>query len=467
MSYSSLVDSLKETLSNPGDDTRSRLSASGSLVLQPPNLSNDIHQPPPFTNRGYQSDAPSNANTPPSIVPGQVDAAPLRARSPLGPDTYNGSGIPRIDLAHTLPPDIPFTNTFPTPETYPSWTMDLSLNQRSTNLGRTGSTNSQQSAQSSLRQLPSSSQAMEAVCDQCGRESEHVSFCPVCAFNYCREHWDNQLLHRQQRSVNGVPHEKTNPHLAQKIRSIIEPSTDEEEQEELHRADDDTIWFGVLPDQSGQLTFHDFGRYEEFLAQSSFSPQSAQFPSLISFVGKTGVGKSTIVKGLVRLYSSDAESERHQAPVVGMTQHQEVPTSGEVHLYWDPKSLLTNRPLMYADCEGLGAGSQTPMSARATADRQGSNRARGRSIFENRSHITPSRSLGSNSYSPGAPSTEHVEGDRGWTSRSAKNFRGVTWKILWAQEAQQRSREFIVENLYPRLLYTFSDIVVLVMRNAK
>ena len=47
------------------------------------------------------------------------------------------------------------------------------------------------------------------------------------------------------------------------------------------------------------------------------------------------------------------------------------------------------------------------------------------------------------------------------------NFRGVTWKILWAQEAHRRSREFIVENLYPRLLYTFSDIVVLVMRNAK
>ena len=38
---------------------------------------------------------------------------------------------------------------------------------------------------------------------------------------------------------------------------------------------------------------------------------------------------------------------------------------------------------------------------------------------------------------------------------------------MWACDKEKKSRQFIVENLYPRLLYTFSDIVVLVMRNAK
>ncbi|KAF7511091.1 hypothetical protein GJ744_005322 [Endocarpon pusillum] len=205
-----------------------------------------------------------------------------------------------------------------------------------------------------------------ATCDQRQRKQDCVSFCPVCNFNYCQTHWDSQPLHRQPLTVNGVPHEKTNPDLAKRITSVIEPSVNDAEQNQLHIADDDTTWFGVLPDQAGELMFHDFGRYEEFLAQSMFTTKLAQFPSLLSFVGPTGAGKSTIVKALVKLFVSGTEISKQQAPVVGMSQHQAVPTSGEVHLYWDPSSLLTNRPLMYADCEGLGGGSREPMATRAT-----------------------------------------------------------------------------------------------------
>ena len=71
------------------------------------------------------------------------------------------------------------------------------------------------------------------------------------------------------------------------------------------------------------------------------------------------------------------------------------------------------------------------------------------------------------SYSPYSPVVEESEGQDGWTPGSGKVYRGVTRKITWAQDREKRSRQFIVENLYPRLLYTFSDIVVLVMRNPK
>ena len=158
-----------------------------------------------------------------------------------------------------------------------------------------------------------------AVCEQCQFEQSFVSYCPACSFHFCRDHWDGQPLHHGQRLVNGVPHEKTDPLVAKKVKSIIEPSISEEEQAQLHRADDDTTWFGVLPDatDTSQRLFHDFGRYEEFLSQSMFSPKSGQFPSLISFVGPTGAGKSTIVKGLVKLPESSNGEFRQQTLVVG------------------------------------------------------------------------------------------------------------------------------------------------------
>jgi hypothetical protein len=293
-----------------------------------------------------------------------------------------------------------------------------------------------------------------AICDQCRQERDDVSYCPVCSFNYCCQHWETQLLHDERRSVGGVPHEKTDPNIVRQILSIVEPTASEQEQENLHRADEETTWFGVLPDPSGELLFHDFGRYDEFLAQSDFRPRSGQFPSLISFVGKTGAGKSTIVKGLIRLFSNTAELA---TPVVGMTRHLEVPTSGEVHLYWDSQSMLTNRPLMYADCEGLGAGSQDPMAARATAIRDND-----RSNLASRLESRPGHSS-TNRMTPDMQSQHSLE----WATGSQKNSRGITRKIHWLQQGHRCDREFIVENLYPRLLYTFSDIVVLVMRNAK
>lgn len=40
-------------------------------------------------------------------------------------------------------------------------------------------------------------------------------------------------------------------------------------------------------------------------------------------------------------------------------------------------------------------------------------------------------------------------------------------EITWATTPEKRTREFAVTNLYPRLLYTFSDIVVFVLKNPR
>ena len=40
-------------------------------------------------------------------------------------------------------------------------------------------------------------------------------------------------------------------------------------------------------------------------------------------------------------------------------------------------------------------------------------------------------------------------------------------EITWADTNIKQSREYAVTNLYPRLLYTFSDVVVFVLKNPR
>lgn len=167
-----------------------------------------------------------------------------------------------------------------------------------------------------------------AICEPCGHEQPAVAYCSNCGAQFCSYHWAEQWVHRDksdQRLKDGVPHEKTDPWLANKIKTIIEPSLSQEEQNRLHQQDEDTTWFGVMPDNAGKLMFHDFGRYEQSSLQSRFPQKSSQYPSLISFVGTTGAGKSTLIKGLVKLASS-RHGEKSQTPIVGLVQNQHVPT---------------------------------------------------------------------------------------------------------------------------------------------
>ncbi|KAK5051360.1 hypothetical protein LTR84_003012 [Exophiala bonariae] len=353
-----------------------------------------------------------------------------------------------------------------------------------------------------------------AYCQRCKANQHFVSFCPACAYKYCVPHWEEQPLHDAgQRSMHGVPHEKTDPNLVDRILSIIDPPDDDHKQAQLHFEDEQTKWFGVLPDEAGQLQFHDWGRYEEFLGQSHPPMRTQQHPSLISFVGPTGAGKSTIVKALIRDFGSSEGAQQLQTPVVGLAKQRAIPTSGEVHLYWDHASLYGPRPLLFADCEGLGGGSCAPASERAVSARQhrkdsrprgsqrGSRQDRGSSpespstsgrqspslrppLSRVYSHLAPGRAqtgprppsnLSLNTtefhssppaygYSPYSPIEPSDQTEKGWIRGCDKNTRGFTRPIKWAS-GENSDRQFIVENLYPRLLYTFSDVIVHVMRN--
>jgi len=115
------------------------------------------------------------------------------------------------------------------------------------------------------------------------------------------------------------------------------------------------------------------------------------------------------------------------SPVVGSPKDDQTPTSADVHLYADPATFFEWEPMLYADCEGLDAGEELPMGAEAKR-------------------------------------TTRQEAER--LVRKAFSSTRVR-RIDWANTDQKCTRQFAVTELYPRLLYTFSDVVVFVLRIAK
>jgi hypothetical protein len=135
-----------------------------------------------------------------------------------------------------------------------------------------------------------------------------------------------------------------------------------------------------------------------------------------------GAGKSTIIKLLIEFAEhkeSEGDRDTFPSPVVGSPGSQ--PTSADVHMYADPSTFDSKTPLLYADCEGLGGGEQIPRAVQ---------------------------------------SRDRVQ--------RRKAIAGGTKRFLqWADVSERRQRSFIVSQLYPRLLYTFSDVIIFVVTNKK
>ncbi|RFU29557.1 hypothetical protein B7463_g6774, partial [Scytalidium lignicola] len=60
--------------------------------------------------------------------------------------------------------------------------------------------------------------------------------------------------------ITGVPHEKTDPDVADIVRAALEVNTSDDQQQELHVEDNNTTWFGIV-EEGGEPTFRDYGRY--------------------------------------------------------------------------------------------------------------------------------------------------------------------------------------------------------------
>jgi hypothetical protein len=137
-----------------------------------------------------------------------------------------------------------------------------------------------------------------------------------------------------------------------------------------------------------------------------------------------------MIKLIIEL--STHEFESFPTPVVGVAG-RDVPTSDDVHLYLDPPTSVSDTPILYADCEGLNGGEREPIAARF------------------RKREKPAR----------AGRVKSLE-------RKLRDIQHTSEReITWADTTVKKSREFAVTHLYPRLLYTFSDAIVFVLKEPR
>ena len=115
------------------------------------------------------------------------------------------------------------------------------------------------------------------------------SLCLSCGSIYCEFCWEKQGPHRPGKvGQDGLPHEKTDKQIYERLKAILEPPEDPEELSRLHVEDGDTAWFGVEKDATGQPIFYDYGRYAALMAETKQPNANVRYPQLVSFVGQTG-----------------------------------------------------------------------------------------------------------------------------------------------------------------------------------
>lgn len=130
------------------------------------------------------------------------------------------------------------------------------------------------------------------ACSQCKSTTEPTSTCIQCNnLSFCDGCWPKWILHgRGSVGYDGKPHEKSNPHVVQQVRGILEPQNAERTLEEQLQQDEHTTWFGIERHQPEQVTLEDYGRFATLMSESKFEGENDgdRFPQLVSFIGQCG-----------------------------------------------------------------------------------------------------------------------------------------------------------------------------------
>lgn len=237
--------------------------------------------------------------------------------------------------------------------------------------------------------------------------------------------------------LGGKPHEKADPETICRLQQIFDPVRSEADHEIELLKDRETTWFGFGRDSSGHPVFQDYGRFAAIMSESRTGETTDRHPQLVSFIGETGAGKSTLIKLLIdRQDLSSSKGPKYCSPVTS-SNNDYIPTTGDVHLYSEPSTSSTSTPLLLIDCEGLNGGEAAPKALRCPSHNE-----IGKLVADNSS---PQRDM-----------------------RKLLQFRHSSQRhISWANSPHTQKREYAVSQLYPRILYTFSDVVVFVLRNPR
>ncbi|KAI1446662.1 FabD/lysophospholipase-like protein [Annulohypoxylon stygium] len=307
-----------------------------------------------------------------------------------------------------------------------------------------------------------------AACFTCKSANKKLYSCIQCNnFSFCNDCWSKWPLHVPGSvGFDGRPHEKAIAKVVETLRSILEPSRNDHQHDEDLLNDDDTTWFGVGRGSADQPVFQDHGRFANLMSESQTEDVGSRYPRLVSFIGQTGAGKSTLIKMLIdRLGMRLDQGSRFPSPVTS-SSNDRVPTTGDVHLYADPSSYYTKGPILYADCEGLDGGEAIPKGLKHRVKENVSSEPEstlGNGYPRKARTSCRTNSINMNLVQRIDTNAMHV----GLKRKMKKNQYSSERDIAWAITPETKKREYAVTQLYPRLLYTFSDVVVFVLKNPR
>ena len=123
----------------------------------------------------------------------------------------------------------------------------------------------------------------------CPGEALPTFYCAQCDCSFCDTCWDKQPAHKpKKRATDGQAHEKIDRLVVERYKNILAPTSDRKEQEDLHRDDADTTWFGVSRNEADEPVFNDYEQYARLMADSLSEAHKIRYPQLVSFIGQTG-----------------------------------------------------------------------------------------------------------------------------------------------------------------------------------
>ncbi|KAF2969406.1 hypothetical protein GQX73_g4164 [Xylaria multiplex] len=289
---------------------------------------------------------------------------------------------------------------------------------------------------------------MVLTCEVCDTEKD-LNFCTGCNEYYCNGCWGMRRAHRDggQLGPGGIPHEQVSPNVVQRVDACVAGPENEVEERKQHEDDQDTTWFGLdREEDGGDPVLSEYRRYAAIMMANSTETSIVQYPGLVSFVGQTNAGKSTLIRLLINPTKNEDGSAGAAAPVVGRGD-SELPTSADVHLYADPESFSATQPILFADCEGFEGGERNPVASGGAVRGSQSLSIRRKAV-------------------PGASSTPLSNHFRRLIPAGTR--RALAWARRDAPDREKTSkRQYAVSEMYPRIFYAFSDVIVFVLNNPK
>ncbi|KAA8903650.1 hypothetical protein FN846DRAFT_891060 [Sphaerosporella brunnea] len=191
---------------------------------------------------------------------------------------------------------------------------------------------------------------VKSRCDGCDTETD-LSWCQACDTTFCNDCWSQQAAHKPRRtkpSASARVHEKTDVTLQRTLLGLTRRTSSTR----MERRGSKSFWFGTRIEQSSNEVFLNFTD-----RLSSLGPWSqGRVPSVVSFVGETGAGKSSLIYALLKV--KGAATGEVETPVVGNWRDMDKSVSSNVHLFPDPSAQHPKKMRIYADCEGLGGSTQ-------------------------------------------------------------------------------------------------------------